>query len=1031
MSSLSAGQLVTLRSHPHRVKTFLAVCVPNQVLLARVNDAGIARGEQTITYDNASPPAGWVNVKIGTTLYVGTAQGKQDKGRVRIKAIDATTITVAENEHIDWADDDWLMVGDVHEPWGIFPRIVPGTDDITIYQDYDIAYVDQNKEYPPVAIMGPPAVGFLSGGSVSFYFDGSDSYGLNGATISSYAWVFPSGTPATSAVATPGNVSWSVAGSYWVSLTVTDSNGKTHTGYRWVRVFAGYDPEDGFWPYTQFDVNDLSGDYASGGWRATFTVRDQSGRLTETYFWDNAQVVLCGDGQAQDGNTLPLSQNYPYRQNLLFVGWLVGESIRRDPLTNDVTFEAAGITDRMKLIEAFPDTFEIPLDAGDPDNWYEAENLDLDLAIVAHLKWRSTIFDITDVFLAMTNGVPTGYGGTPWSGYHIMRQDFMHGNLYDQCDELMKDAMGRMLSDKQSTIWCRIDPQVYPTPYRTLLPSIWTLADQDWRDFQEMERRTLDEVSQIDLAGVYHDGGTDPDVNAHPILSLAPGTTPRYEGRMERIEGQILEGQLNANVLAGDILGWRNNPYPRIEMLMSGCWTCLDFAPPEWITWTLSQFSTKRQISWTNARFIPRAVRIEIDHARGCPNVTLEIEKEADGEDGVTGEYPPTEPTEPTGPAPTPPETPPIPPLPPIPEGRWRKHVLACGSDGPYYTENFVSGDGPGGTPDWAQKIGGMGADINCICLAFHPIQPEVTHYVVTGNNVYRRQPTISDDWVVILTKQQAAELCGLGAAASKWFTTIQTSPVFPSYIYAVICTDDGPFTAKARLVRSTDMGATWNYQGAIAGGLDASGVSHLQIDQTEGLWMYIDYARTGALAGSKIFKSTDEGVTWVSLGFGDSAIYRQTCISHFDRTKFYDFCWGGGSLYVHYSHDGGATLNQVADQGGWIPHVYSSTPGKHVFNSQRTAPGLVRCCGISYIFKSLDHGITWTRNPITVQKHWNIEVVPDAVNNLYLHNWHASLTPQVGATDDEGTTIYDKDGVGATKINGDVRDLTPIWTLE
>lgn len=1027
MASLSGGQVNTIRSHPHAMKMGLVVQVPNTVLSAQVNDGSAARGDRVITMDNLSPPLGWQNVLSGMTLYVGTAQGARDKGRVRVRSATATTLTVAENSHIDWADDDWLTIGDIHEPWAIFPRVVPDevAEDVDIYQDYDISYTDQNKKYPPVAIMGPPAVAFLISGTATVYFDGSDSYGLNAATISSYAWVFPSGTPGTSAVATPGNVSWSVAGHYVVRLTVTDSNGKTHTGYRWIRILAGWEAEDGFWPHTEFEVDSLVGSYSSGTWSARFTVRDQYGRLYPQYFYDNAQVILFGDGLAGDGNTIPICATYPYRQNLLFVGWVVGESVRKDPWTNDVTFDVEGICGRMAKIDSYPDTFEIPLDGGDPDRWYEAENPDLDLLMAAHLKWRSTIFEITDVFLTMTTGVPTGYGGTPWTTKHIMRQDFTHGSLYEQCDRLMRDAIGRMLNDKQGVIYCRIDPQVYPTPYRTLIPSVMTLSEEDYQDF-EVERRTLDEVSQVDLSGVYHDGGIDPDVNAHPILSIAPGECPRYEGRIERVEGLIIEGQLNANVLSGDVLAWRNNPYPNIPMRMCGAYTFFDIIP-EWVTWTLAAAATKRQIAWTAARFIAREVQITFDNPGGVCMVEVTWEKETDGEDGITGEYPPTEP-----PDPVPPEEPPDPPVdPPVPgpvtDGSWRKSVLACGSGGPYWTDNFVSDGGPGGVPDWTRKVGGMGADTNCVCLAFHPLEPENTHYVCTGNNVYRRQPVVSDNWVVILTAAQAAILAGR-PGYSTVFYSIQTSPVYPGYIYALAVCSGGVFNVHTEILVSANLGASWSHLATIASGLGPH-PSHLQIDQTLGTWMYVGITQRSALSGSEIWRSQDGGASWVNLGHGDVAIKRQPCISHYDRTKLYDF--RSGTLNSAYSHDSGVTLNTVADQGGWTPKVYATQPGKHVYNSQRTLPGLVRCCDGNYIQKSLDHGVTWTRGTAlgAFTGPWNIEVVPDAVDKLYLHQWGGGGT-QVAATESEGGVCYDKDGVGGTAIGGDITDLTPIWTL-
>ena len=75
----------------------------------------------------------------------------------------------------------------------------------------------------PVASITSPAgnVTVNPGGAVSFAGSGTDSDG----TISAYTWTFPGGAPGSSAVATPGNVSYATPGTYVASLVVTDDKG--------------------------------------------------------------------------------------------------------------------------------------------------------------------------------------------------------------------------------------------------------------------------------------------------------------------------------------------------------------------------------------------------------------------------------------------------------------------------------------------------------------------------------------------------------------------------------------------------------------------------------------------------------------------------------------------------------------------------------------------------------------------------------------------------------------------------------------
>jgi PKD repeat protein len=75
----------------------------------------------------------------------------------------------------------------------------------------------------PVATITSPAsnVTVNPGSIVAFSGVGRDADG----TISGYAWSFPGGSPASSPLASPGNVTYSTPGTYTASFTVTDDKG--------------------------------------------------------------------------------------------------------------------------------------------------------------------------------------------------------------------------------------------------------------------------------------------------------------------------------------------------------------------------------------------------------------------------------------------------------------------------------------------------------------------------------------------------------------------------------------------------------------------------------------------------------------------------------------------------------------------------------------------------------------------------------------------------------------------------------------
>lgn len=76
---------------------------------------------------------------------------------------------------------------------------------------------------PPTGNITSPASDFTVGVNQPVYFAGTGTD--SGGTITSYSWVFPDGSPATSNSATPGNIVFSTLGTFTTSLTVADSFG--------------------------------------------------------------------------------------------------------------------------------------------------------------------------------------------------------------------------------------------------------------------------------------------------------------------------------------------------------------------------------------------------------------------------------------------------------------------------------------------------------------------------------------------------------------------------------------------------------------------------------------------------------------------------------------------------------------------------------------------------------------------------------------------------------------------------------------
>lgn len=122
----------------------------------------------------------------------------------------------------------WRFEGEIGE---IFtPRFFCCTDPNTLG-------IADGKE--PVAILSLSPNPVFVGDTVNF--DGTDSYDPDGS-IASYAFTFASGTPASSS-SDSGTVSWAAAGSYEVTLVVTDGTGVKSTPARAIQTVADPDTD--------------------------------------------------------------------------------------------------------------------------------------------------------------------------------------------------------------------------------------------------------------------------------------------------------------------------------------------------------------------------------------------------------------------------------------------------------------------------------------------------------------------------------------------------------------------------------------------------------------------------------------------------------------------------------------------------------------------------------------------------------------------------------------------------------------------
>lgn len=844
MTVLNAAQKTTLRSRPHRTRLYLSFYQPRTVFQCQVNNPTAARSDMDITFDNVT--VGTFTLALaGMTVLVGSTQGGRDKGRLRVrKATAVNTLYVAENDDVQWADNLWLTVVNYYEPWGVYPNIVLDASNIpTFYKDWDVVYTDQNSILDPIPVMGPNRAGMLepSTGLYGAYFDGSNSYDLNsGGTITSYAWAFESGSQTASSSATPGWVYWNVPGHYVVSLTVTNNQGKTFTGRRYISVYNRYSGSST--PIRNFMIDDMSGDYSRGGWSCRFRIRES---VPQSLLDDGTLVVVFAEDWYA-GVKGSIGGNYSNAEDIVFTGYLMEDTIEIDPYTSEVVAEAVGVSLRLDVSQIFSVSIQSVVT---PTTWYQLKNMTVDKAMHHYLRWHTTVYTVSDV---RKNG----------NVFEIERADFPKDIIRSALDGLLSSALlAHFVVDRQGQVWMETKTNVVPVGSRTL-GTTTSIAAHDWRDRISIRRRRRSEISYVEVGGIYYAGPATGSFQA--IMSSAPGNTPRYYGREQIINGLALSDQTTNNQLAGDIIAMLNSEFPEVRIQLSGNYRVFDIAPQERCSLIVYPADNQWGLNWFEKSFIPRTVNFTYDRQDEMLLVDAVLEEETDGIPGVTGPYPTSPPDDVVDYDTTPiifPEVPPIPVV--VPEVGDGTIMFAVRGNYIVRTSNFLEA-----SPTWENITGVVTGTLKVIRL--DPWDPANKAVVMSSDGVWYTTNSRSSPptWIQILTLAQMRTLAG--NASYYFLDAMMMSPTVQGFVGLVVLYEVSGSTRRMSYIRTSDYSAGVSSWVATTAGdqLWVGGESHgFWVSQHNVNRVFISFG-SGA-DGIDILYSIDGGLLWAHKATG------------------------------------------------------------------------------------------------------------------------------------------------------------------
>lgn len=843
---------------------------PSIVFKARVNQAGYVYPLTEVKFDNVTVGA-YTDILPGHTVVFGTSEGASDLGRQRIrKAATSDTLYVGRSSigtrdgELFPEDNCYVTVWNDHRVWSKIPLT---TFDGTIYKDSDIEFDDQTDDIPPKANIEPPAAaGDINSGTnlMLVDFDGAGSYALSG-TIASYLWDVDDGTIITGTTTSTAITASFPAGFRWVSLTVTDSNGKTHTMR--VPVYAR-DPAVLSSSIREFQIE-----------RHTIGVQGQeiSLKILESIpegTYPDGTLVMIWD---EDLTTITNADH------MTFWGWHHTDpaeiDAERTAVLSEVTLDCLDIAGKLKTLPGFPISVE---GANPPTTWLEMDTPNMDKYIDYVLRWHSTALELAPVTLSGTG-----------SNYPFVILGSDASSLWEQAarraQSLVPDYV--LTCDSYGRIGMKPDPIIQAVADRT--STIQTTIDaSEWKSINYTRQRSP-RVHWLRSEAVL---ASATEVGA--LFSVAPDDTPG-QGVSSRTQGeQLARNQTDLNAAEGNRYARLNafESHFRIE-LAAGTRHGIEPADMTWVRLTMpAAYAAQRGLSFTDERGLVHDITINYRYGRTgvTKSVSLTWERETDGP-AAKGYIPPSidDPDIPYEPPPDPGFNP-DPPT--AGTGFGTVYVMTNNNLG--RTRAFSAASpawvsvGPGGTPGTLWDF------------ILDPWAPATTGYLTANAGIYRSTDLdqASPSWTLIVSDSDIETEAGVGGFGSP--AKILGSINLQGYLALFHVLSDGTYVTYTYDDFATINTVKINSATSFYGGADI--VPHLV---GGGIVLY-----TALRVGNSpvLYRSGNGGATWTTLT-GPAVIGGS-------RSSI--------PVTVHCPYDGNQNGNvcyfALADLGGTLWHYYA-----------------------------------------------------------------------------------------------------------
>jgi hypothetical protein len=865
---------------------------PAPLFAARVNLASPTYPIQDIPFDGVTTGA-YTDLRADMFFTLGSAAGLDDYGRGRLRqAPTSTTLKVGrssqgyEDGQLNVVDNAYITV---YEDYRVHAKIPVIGSDYAEYKDADIS-VDYRTEEPlPICNMGADFAGTVdaSTGLLVVFFAGSASYAVaDAATITGYAWDADGGTFVNGTSATDDDVYIEFGpGTYWVSLTVTDSNGHTNTGYRFVLA----DDPDGSLCVSGMQVQNIT--RTQQGSMARLRVLQD---LPRADYPDGAKVIVWEDRSSLDGVS---------RDHVLFTGWhqtdQAGSRTLETHLQRETELTCVDIVGRLDSLPGFHQRVEVPTaeDLVDPGmNWGYMPAANMDKFLCYLVQWHSTAAQVADFYTSGT-----------WADYPFVLFDSAGDTLYSQLQRQANRIVPDydFMSDRYGMMRVVVNPQTQDPADRTIVIQN-SLTDQSWSEIDFGYRRpprvhTL-RGSALQVQTAWEIDEDDEKQLLTPLFAIAPGTAPGQGGREQTIGERLAQSQEDLNATVGHHYARLNARYGPINVTLNSNADPWDFDPAAhtWVNLIISSANApQRGLDFANVRCLCKEVGIDYTYSEEAVTwrgrVVLEVETQ--GLPALTEE---AEPALPVG------EQPVVPPAPGFGLESGTQQVAGIGTMG----EVCRTSDFQDATPTWDVVYFTHGEAVDPELLQCFVVDPFSPGYIDTPGGAINGW-AVNQDGIWRLTDlfgaTPGAELQHAFATTDAMYQgTYAIAASFGAYFESgnpwIVVTavvnragttlnvDDGVWA-----IHSEDAGATWSSEIRISP-VQAPGTTW-QTRQRPTVWTS---PRTPGRALAFAFTSPTFVEAYQSLDWGETW---GVLLPESEETD-------GLPMWVHFNHTGGALVS-------------------------------------------------------------------------------------------------------------------------